>query len=112
MSKDDKYPVFFVTEDTAVVRLWKATTEEDPELFATMIKEMRKVEIYGKVDPLEQGVMPVYAPIWKLDQLISAGLFASPSPWTQFLTQGLYDPRLFTFFIRPFLTESNKPPAA
>lgn len=109
MSKDcERYPVYFITEDVHCARMWKANPKGGPILLATMIKERRTIEkTPAFVDEPEENYTLFSDMGAKLDQLISHGLTSastSPSPWTQFLTQGLYDPRLFAFFIRPFIS--------
>lgn len=104
MSKDDKYPVYFITNDSRLYRLWLANPHGDPILMSTFDKSLcvitHEKDFSEKVDHIS-GIEV------RLDELISHGLASastSPSPWTQFLTQGLYDPRLFAFFIRPFIS--------
>jgi hypothetical protein len=101
---DERYPVFFVTEGERLVVLWLANPDGNPAVVAYMEKSSRRVT-KGKDLPLDKVPSPSGEGL-KLDQLISHGLASSsssPTPWTQFLTHGLYDPRLFAFFIRPFL---------
>lgn len=114
MSKDyERCPVFFITNDDKLYCVWMANPHGDPILMLAVDKSLRRITHIK--DLPEEKAEHVSKAGAKLDALISHGLASastSPSPWTQFLTQGLYDPRLFAFFIRPFLTESNKPPAA
>ena len=112
MSKDcERYPVYFITEDVHCALAWKANPEGDPILLATVEKKgwtLKKTPAF--VDEPDENFRLFSDMGAKLDQLISHGLASastSPSPWTQFLTQGLYDPRLFAFFIRPFLAEPS-----
>ncbi len=111
-----RYPVFFITEDTYVAYTWKANPDGGPILLTTLNKHYCKIwHAPAFFHEPEENWTVLSGTGAKLDQLISHGLASastSPSPWTRFLTQGLYDPRLFAFFIRPFLDESNKPPAA
>ncbi len=98
---DERYPVFFVTNTGTVTDLWMATESDTPELFASVDKATCKLKLYREI-PL----IPLADSMLRLDELISHGLASSsssPTHWTQFLTRGLYDPRLFAFFIRPFL---------
>lgn len=111
MSKDYKrYPVFFITEDAHCALAWKANPEGDPILLATVIKGRWTIEKTPALLREPEENCTLFSDTGaKLDQLISHGLASastSPTPWTRFLTQGLYDPRLFAFFIRPFITDS------
>jgi hypothetical protein len=107
MSKTyQRCPVYFVTEGEKLTVLWLADPHGLPVCVAFMEKSSGRVT-HGRDLPLDK-VQHLCGEGLKLDQLISHGLASSsssPTPWTQFLTQGLYDPRLFAFFIRPFLVE-------
>lgn len=93
--------MIFVTEDAQRVWLWQANPHGDPFLVCVVDRLTTKITWFQDDKGLEVPGMH-----WglKLDVIISHGLASSTStPWTQFLTKGLYDPRLFAFFIRPFL---------
>lgn len=95
----------FVTEDAQYVLFWRFNPCGNPSLVCFMDK--RSIKIKWLQDDQEFSV-PGSGWGLRLDTLISHGLASSSSsstPWTQFLKQGLYDPRLFAFFIRPFLGE-------
>ena len=108
MSKTyQRCPVYFVTEGEKLAVLWLANPDGNPAVVAFMEKSSQRVT-HGQDLPLDK-VQHLCGEGLKLDQLISHGLASSPppTPWTRFLTQGLYDPRLFAFFIRPFLAEPS-----
>lgn len=93
----------FVTEDAQYVWFWRANPCGDPILVCFMDKRAIKIKWLQK--DMEFSV-PGSGWGLRLDALISHGLASSTStPWTQFLKQGLHDPRLFAWFIRPFLGE-------
>lgn len=100
---------FFLRQTGQCDELWRINPSGDPKLASSVdsklgspVGERREEDLFWDVS--DDELLPPEHLL--LNSVIAHGLASStPTPWTRFLKQGLYDPRLFAFFIRPFLGE-------